>query len=292
MKTEYKLADYKSNVKPSWCPGCGHFSVYNAMLNAFEALQIPPKNLVVASGIGCSSRIPYFINSYGFHSVHGRALPLAIGIKSSNPKMRVVVAGGDGDGFSIGGNHLLHTARKNPDMTYIVMDNAIFGLTKGQNSPTSPIGLTTKINPYESLDDKLNPILIALGNNTSFVARSFSGDIKNLTSLIIQGMEHSGFAFIHVMSPCVQYNAEVTYETVKKNLEPIPEDHDETDRAAAVNLALAKKPMYTGIFYRCDRPTLTTKLNSIRDLAMLKRAGFENIEKEKKILEKISEQFK
>jgi 2-oxoglutarate ferredoxin oxidoreductase subunit beta len=292
MTLKYKVSDYKSHVKPSWCPGCGHYAVLNAMLHSFAELQIPPENLVVVSGIGCSSRIPYFINSYGFHSVHGRALPMAIGVKASNPKNRVVVAGGDGDGFSIGGNHILHTARKNPDMTYIVMDNAIYGLTKGQNSPTSPQELHTKVNPYESIDEKLNPVLIALGNNTSFIARSFSGDTKNLENLILQGMEHRGFAFIQVMSPCIQYNTEITYEYLKKNLQPLPEDHDVTDRAAAVWLALQKKPMYTGIFYKVERPTLKDKLNDVRDVAMMKRGSPEVVEKEKRLLSEMIDQFK
>lgn len=291
MQTKLTSTDYKSQVKPSWCPGCGHFSVLGAMLKAFSELQIPPENLVVASGIGCSSRIPYFINSYGFHSVHGRALPLSVGIKSANPKIRVVVAGGDGDGFSIGGNHVLHTARKNPDMTYIVMDNAIYGLTKGQNSPTSPIQLHTKVNPYESLDEKLNPVLIALGNDTSFIARGFSGDIKQLTDIIIQGMEHKGFSFIHVMSPCVQYNSEVTFESVRKNLQPIPETHDTSDRAGAVKLALEKTPMYTGVFYDVNRKTLKEKLNEVREVAQ-HSVGSKIEAEEMGILQNLMEQFK
>lgn len=291
MKTQLSPEDYKSHVKPSWCPGCGHFSVFTAMTRAFSELQIPLESLVIASGIGCSSRIPYFFKSYGFHSVHGRALPLSIGIKSVNPKIRVVVAGGDGDGFSIGGNHMLHASRKNPDMTYIVMDNAIYGLTKGQSSPTSPVELHTKVNPYESLDDKLNPVLIALGNNTSFIARGFSGDIKQLTEIIIEGMEHRGFSFIHVMSPCVQYNTHVTFDSVRKNLKPLPENHDVSDRAACVKLALEKAPMYTGIFYKQDRKTLKDKLNEVRDVAMLKNDP-ETAEKEKRILQNIMDQFK
>lgn len=291
MTVNYKPEDYKNQVKPSWCPGCGHYSVYSALLNAFSTLNLPPENIVIASGIGCSSRIPYFFKTYGFHGVHGRALPLAVGIKSAKTRTRVVVCGGDGDGFSIGGNHILHTARKNPDMTYIVMDNAIYGLTKGQNSPTSPIGLHTKVNPYENLDEKLNPVLIALGNDTSFIARAFSGNVKQLTDTIIQGMEHRGFSFIHVMSPCVQYNTEVTYDSLKKNLQPLPENHDVTDRAAAVWLALQKSPMYTGIFYNVDKPTLTDKLNEVRDVAMRKDFP-EKQEKEKRILASMMSKFK
>lgn len=268
MKKTIEPIDYKGNVKPAWCPGCGNHSVINAMFKAFTTLQIDPDNLVVASGIGCSSRIPYFINSYGFHGVHGRALPLAIGIKATNPRVRVVVAGGDGDGFSIGGNHLLHAARKNPDMTYIVMDNAIYGLTKGQNSPTSPAELHTKINPYESLDDKINPVLIALGTNISFIARGFAGDNDFLTNLIIEGMEHRGFSFIHVMSPCVQYNTYITYDYLKKNKQLIPEDHDISDRAEAVKLALAKTPLYMGIFYRQNRSTLRDRIDEVKDTAL------------------------
>lgn len=288
--TKYTIEDYKSRVKPTWCPGCGNFAVLNAMLKSFAHLQIPPEDLVVASGIGCSSRIPYFINSYGFHSVHGRALPLAIGIKSTNPKARVVVAGGDGDGFSIGGNHMLHTSRKNPDMTYIVMDNAIYGLTKGQNSPTSPIELHTKINPYENIDEKMNPVLIALGNDTSFIARGFAGDPNQCMDLIVRGMEHTGFSFIHIMSPCVQYNTEVTYASVKERMAPIPEKHDTSDRVAAVNMALEKDPLYMGVFYDVTRSTLKHKLDDVRQTAKVK-AGPVIEEKEYKILSNIMEQF-
>lgn len=283
--------DYKNHVKPSWCPGCGHFAVFNALLKAFSTLGIPPEQLVVASGIGCSSRIPYFIKTYGFHSVHGRALPLSIGIKSANPKLRVVVAGGDGDGFSIGGNHMLHTARKNPDMTYIVMDNAIYGLTKGQNSPTSPTQLHTKVNPYENLDEKLNPVLIALGNDTSYIARGHSANPKQLTELVIEGMEHRGFSFLHIMSPCVQYNNEVTYESLKKTMRPLPEDHNREDRAAAVYLALQKQPLYSGVFYKTIKPTLTDKLDAVRIVA--KRKVSPKIgEKEMRKLDNMMEQFK
>ncbi|MGD9580844.1 MAG: 2-oxoacid:ferredoxin oxidoreductase subunit beta [Vampirovibrionia bacterium] len=291
MTSNYKPEDYKNHVKPSWCPGCGHYAVFNAMLNAFSTLGIPPENIVVASGIGCSSRIPYFCKTYGFHSVHGRALPLSIGIKSTNPKLRVVVAGGDGDGFSIGGNHILHASRKNPDMTYIVMDNAIYGLTKGQNSPTSPVQMHTKVNPYENLDEKLNPVLVALGNNTSYIARGHSADPKQLTELVIEGMEHRGFSFLHIMSPCVQYNTEVTYESLKKAMRPLPEDHNRQDRAAAVYLALQKVPLYSGVFYKNERPTLTDKLNEVRHVA--KRKVSPKIgEKEMRKLQDMMEQFK
>ena len=171
--TEYKPNDYKSAVKPSWCPGCGDYSVLNALMGAMADLNLNPADTTIVSGIGCSSRFPFFTSTYGFHSIHGRALPVAIGLKSANPKINVITVGGDGDGFSIGGNHFIHASRKNPDITYIVMDNEIYALTKGQNSPTSH-EIVTKVSPYMSVEERVNPVMMALSFNTSFVARGFS----------------------------------------------------------------------------------------------------------------------
>ena len=170
------LNEYKSDTKPSWCPGCGNYAVLTALLSSFSELGIDPDNTVIVSGIGCSSRLPFFTKTYGFHSIHGRALPIATGIKVATPKRDVITVGGDGDGFSIGGNHFIHTSRKNPDITYIVMDNEIYGLTKGQNSPTSHEDLITKVNPYEAVEDRINPVLMALSFDTSFIGRGFAGD--------------------------------------------------------------------------------------------------------------------
>lgn len=260
--TEYKPNDYKNSTKPSWCPGCGDYSVLNALMGAMSELNFKPDDTAIVSGIGCSSRFPFFTSTYGFHSIHGRALPVAIGLKVANPGINVITVGGDGDGFSIGGNHFLHASRKNPNITYIVMDNEIYALTKGQNSPTSH-EIITKVNPYMAIEDRINPVMMALSFESSFVARGFSGDVAQLKDLILQAILHRGFSFVHVLSPCVQYNNKVTYESIKEHIIPIPDGHDVTDRIAGMHLVLQPGTYYTGIIYKQERPTLADKLNEV-----------------------------
>jgi len=255
--------DYKSNVKPTWCPGCGDYAVLAALTSVFAELNLNPDETTIVSGIGCSSRFPFFAKTYGFHSIHGRALPIAIGLKTSRPEITVVTVGGDGDGFSIGGNHFIHAARKNPNITYIVMDNEIYALTKGQNSPTSHNDLLTKVNPYESIEQRINPVLMALSFEASFVARGFSGDLPQLKQLIKMGIEHNGFSFIHVLSPCVQYNDKITYESLKERIVPLPEDHDVTDIISGMKLAFTHDYVYTGLLYKTQKPTLEEKFEAI-----------------------------
>jgi len=262
--------EYKSSVKPTWCPGCGNYAVLNAILCSFSELNIDPDDTVIVSGIGCSSRLPFFTRSYGFHSIHGRALPISTGIKVANPSRTVITVGGDGDGFSIGGNHFIHASRKNPNITYIVMDNEIYGLTKGQNSPTSHDDLKTKVNPYEAIEERINPVLMALSFDTSFIARGFSGDPNQLKDLIIRGIRHTGFSFIHIMSPCVQYNHKVTYETLKQRIKKLPEDHNTKDRIEGMKLAFTNENLYTGLFYHVDKPTFNDKLKTVNELALSK----------------------
>lgn len=261
--TEYKPNDYKSAVKPSWCPGCGDYSVLNALMGAMADLNLNPADTTIVSGIGCSSRFPFFTSTYGFHSIHGRALPVAIGLKSANPKINVITVGGDGDGFSIGGNHFIHASRKNPDITYIVMDNEIYALTKGQNSPTSH-EIVTKVSPYMSVEERVNPVMMALSFNTSFVARGFSGDVVQLKDLITQAISHRGFSFVHVLSPCMQYNDKITYDSVKEKIRPVPENHNLSDRIAGMQLVLEVGTYYTGVIYKQERPTLGDKLNEVK----------------------------
>ena len=260
---EYKPNDYKSAVKPSWCPGCGDYSVLNALMGAMADLNLNPSDTTIVSGIGCSSRFPFFTSTYGFHSIHGRALPVAIGLKSTNPKTNVITVGGDGDGFSIGGNHFIHASRKNPDITYIVMDNEIYALTKGQNSPTSH-EIVTKVSPYMSVEERVNPVMMALSFNTSFVARGFSGDVAQLKDLITQAISHRGFSFVHVLSPCMQYNDKITYESVKEKIRPVPDNHNLSDRIAGMQLVLEVGTYYTGVIYKQERPTLGDKLNEVK----------------------------
>jgi len=246
--------DYKSRVKPTWCPGCGDFGLLASLLQALAQLALDPAQTVVVSGIGCSSRLPFFVRTYGFQTAHGRALPLATGLKIANPDLTIIVVGGDGDGFSIGGGHLVHAARRNPDITYLVMDNEIYGLTKGQTSPTSPLGFKTRSTPYGSADMPVNPLAWALSCGASYAARGFSGQPKQLTDLIVEGIQHPGFAFVQVMSPCVTFNNTLTQW--RAATAPLPDDYDPGDRMAALAQAFRGDVLPVGLFYREIRPTL------------------------------------
>lgn len=246
--------DYKSEVKPTWCPGCGDFGVLNAAFRGLAELKLPTDQTVVVSGIGCSSRFPHFMKTFGFHSVHGRALPVAQGLKMARPDLNVITVGGDGDFFSIGAGHLIHAALRNIDITVVVMDNEIYGLTKGQTSPTSPHGHVTKSTPYGLLASQFNPIATALSLNVSFVARGYSAKPKDLAALIQQGVQHKGFSFIHALSPCPTFYH--TFDAWDAAVTPIDSSHDSHDKAKAIALALETEKQYTGIFYKEERPTM------------------------------------
>jgi 2-oxoglutarate ferredoxin oxidoreductase subunit beta len=218
------LQEFKGKVDPDWCPGCGDFGVLSALQKALVDLQIQPHNVVTISGIGCSSNLPGYINTYGMHTLHGRALAVATGVKLANHDLTVVVTGGDGDGFGIGGNHFIHTMRRNVDLLYLAMDNQIYGLTTGQVSPTSSVGMKTKSTPFGSVEGPINPITLALAAGATFIARGFSGDQKHLTDLIKQGLKHKGFSFIDVFSPCVTYNHDNTYPWFKQRVKRLEDD--------------------------------------------------------------------
>ncbi len=257
--------DYKSEVKPTWCPGCGDFGVLNAAFRGLAGLKVAPDQTVIVSGIGCSSRFPHFMKTFGFHSVHGRALPVAQGLKMARPDLTVVAVGGDGDFFSIGAGHLVHAALRNIDITVIVMDNEIYGLTKGQTSPTSPTGHVTKSTPYGLMASQFNPIATALSLNVTFVARGYSAKPKEVAALIEQGVQHRGFSFIHVLSPCPTFYK--TFDAWDAATTPIPADHDPADRSKAVLLALETEQLFTGLFYRTERPTMDQEAQRLAEQA-------------------------
>ncbi|MFP4346172.1 MAG: 2-oxoacid:ferredoxin oxidoreductase subunit beta [Anaerolineales bacterium] len=262
----YKTKDYKSGVRPIWCPGCGDYAVLNALMRAFAQLEIAPERIAVASGIGCSSRFPAFLQTYGFHGIHGRPLPLATGIKLGKPELTVVAVGGDGDGFSIGGGHLPHAARRNVDLTYIVMDNSIYGMTKGQPSPTTPPGTVRKASPYGSLERPLNPLMMLLAYEASFVARAFSGEIKQMVEIIKSALQHPGFAFVQVLSPCVSFYD--SYDHYRGIAEPLPEEHDRSDLMEAMRLARVGTPQYLGIFYEeRERRSYSAQIEDLQERA-------------------------
>jgi 2-oxoglutarate ferredoxin oxidoreductase subunit beta len=249
---ERTIEDFKSGVKPTWCPGCGDFGVLNAVYNAMRAQGFDPKDVVLVSGIGCSSRLPFFSSTYGFHSVHGRTMPIATGIKVANPNLKVLVLGGDGDAFAIGGGHFIHAARRNLDVCYVVMDNAIYGLTKGQTSPTSMVGFVTKTTPKGTPDRPVNPLQLALASGATFVARAFSGKPKELADLIVQGMNHRGFALIDTYSPCPTFNKVNTFKYYRDEATDLPKDHDPSDPSQAWMRAASVDPLYLGLLYRSE----------------------------------------
>ncbi len=246
---ELTIDEYKSGEKPTWCPGCGDFGVLNAVYNALLAKGYNSKDVVCISGIGCSSRLPYFMSTYGFHSIHGRAMPIATGIKVGNPELKVLAFGGDGDAFAIGAGHFVHAVRRNLDLTYVIMDNAIYGLTKGQTSPTSMVGFQTKTTPSGSIDRPLNPLMLAITAGATFVARAFSGKPKELADLIVKGIDHKGFAVIDVFSPCPTFNKVNTFKAYREEVASVPANHDPSDKVAALGLANSEHPLYTGVIY-------------------------------------------
>ena len=234
------MADLKGKVDPDWCPGCGDFGVLAAVQKALVELQIPKHEVATISGIGCSSNFPGFIDTYGMHTLHGRSLPVASGMKLANHAMTVLVTGGDGDGFGIGAGHFVHTMRRNLDLTYIVMDNQIYGLTTGQTSPTSRIGMKTKSMPFGNVDAPVNPISLALAAGATFVARGFSAEQKHLTELLKRAIQHKGFSFIDVFSPCVTYNHDNTFQWFRPRVKKLEDNpaYDPTDFQAAVEKSL------------------------------------------------------
>ncbi len=250
MSDRYTQLDYKSYQKPVWCVGCGHFGILAGVYQAFATLQIPPEEIAMISGIGCSSRLPGYVRTYGFNAVHGRALPIAIGTKLARPETIVLAMTGDGDALSIGMGHFPHAARRNVDMTVIMMDNGIYGLTKGQVSPTLTEGEITKTTIYGNIDPPIDAARFALGCQTSFIARSSSLDPKHLAEMIVLGIRHKGFSFIHALSPCVTFRGRNQYSWIRENTEPLPENYDPHDFTSALDVVYGKGKLCTGVIYQ------------------------------------------
>jgi 2-oxoglutarate ferredoxin oxidoreductase subunit beta len=201
-----KVSDYRTSVFADWCPGCGDFGIHTAIQMALAELQLQPHQVVIVSGIGCSGKTPHFTYANGVHTLHGRTLPFAMGIKLANPDLEVIAAGGDGDGLGIGAGHFVNMGRRNIDMTYIIHDNAVYGLTKGQASPTLKLGLQTKSLPKPNLNAAVNPIALALAAGYTFIARGYAYDVKHLKDVLVQAIEHKGLAFVNIQQPCPTYN--------------------------------------------------------------------------------------
>jgi 2-oxoglutarate ferredoxin oxidoreductase subunit beta len=236
---ESRLFDIRSENLPTWCPGCGYFGIHQGLNNAIQELGLPHHRIVTVSGIGCAGRYPFFTNTYGLHTVHGRTLPVATGVKLASPELTVFAVGGDGDGLGIGGGHLPHIIRRNIDVNYLLFDNSIYGLTKGQPSPSSPLGFKTKASPRGNTDTPLNATLMALSYGATFVARLFAGDPETITQALIQGIQHAGFSFFHIYSSCVTFDKEFkTWQNLKQWVHPLPAGHDPSDLKRAMNEAM------------------------------------------------------
>ncbi|HSF17464.1 MAG TPA: 2-oxoacid:ferredoxin oxidoreductase subunit beta [Vicinamibacteria bacterium] len=257
--TELKPKDFKGKVDPDWCPGCGDFGLLNAVQKALAELGRRPHEVLCVSGIGCSSNFPGFINTYGMHTLHGRALAVATGAKFANHELTVIATGGDGDGYGIGGNHFAHTARRNVDLTYLVMNNQIYGLTTGQVSPSSSLGMKTKSTPFGNLERPVNPITSSIMNGATYVARGFSGHGKQLVTLIREAILHKGFSLVDVFSPCVTFNHDNTYDFFRGRIKKLEDEaHDPTDWKSACEKAMEwGDRIYTGLFFKNEEvPTL------------------------------------
>ncbi len=257
----YNWKDYRSEANVIWCPGCGDYGVLNALYHTLADLQLDPSTVAVISGIGCSSRLPGYVSTYGFNSIHGRPLPIAEGVKLASPDTTVIAVGGDGDGLAIGAGHFPHAARRNINMTYIMMDNGIYGLTKGQTSPTSPFQLKTKSSAYGNPEHPLNPSVLAIAYGASLVARGVAGNPRLLRSLFQEGISHNGFSFIHVPSPCVTFRGGELFEYYRNHTQLVGEGHDLHDRCEAFRLAEQEDPIHVGVLYRNDRSTLEEELD-------------------------------
>jgi len=255
---------YRSGALPTWCPGCGYFSVSEGVTKALTRLEIPAHDVVVVSGIGCASRFPFFLEAYGFHTLHGRTLPVATGVKQANDSLTLLAIGGDGDAFAIGAGHIPHAARRNVDITYLVLDNGIYGLTKGQTSPTSALGFVTTTSPFENRDQPLNPLMMLLSYRASWVGQGYAGRPHDLAELIAAAIAHRGFSYLHVLSPCVTFDkTDKTYARLDLEVRDLPADHDGADLMAAMAEAQRAEAPALGVYFREDRPTLGDAMDEI-----------------------------
>lgn len=264
---------YQGREKPTWCSGCGDYGILAAVKNALAELEIPPHRALIVSGIGCGSKLPHYMRVNGFHGIHGRALPIATAAKLANHALTVLVVAGDGDSYGIGGNHLLHACRRNPDITHLVEDNRIYGLTKGQYSPTSEQGSLTVTSPEGSVELGFNPLAVAIAAGASFVARGYVGDLKHLTGLIVRGVQHKGYALIDILQPCVTFNRVNTYEFYNERVYRLEEtDHDPHDRLTAFRRAFEwGERIPIGLFYEEERPTHEESFPALREGPLVER---------------------
>jgi 2-oxoglutarate ferredoxin oxidoreductase subunit beta len=239
--------DYNGEI--SWCPGCGDYKILESLKAALEEIGLAPTNVAVVSGIGQAAKMPHYLKCHSVNGLHGRALPLATGIKASNRGLTVIAVGGDGDMYGEGGNHFMHAIRRNPDITNIVCNNMIYGLTKGQGSPTTPLGMKTPTQPFGVTSQPLNPLLVALSCGADFVARASAADAARTKEIIVRAIRHKGYALVDIFQPCVSFNKVNTWQWLMGNTKWLDEDRDTSDKLTAMDLAMRTDPYLLGVFY-------------------------------------------
>lgn len=245
------IKDYDlGSIDIAWCPGCGNYAILNTLKQTLAELKISPQQLVVVSGIGQAAKIPQYFKTNYFNGLHGRALPPATGIKSANPSLTVIAESGDGDMYGEGGNHFIHTIRRNPDITNIIHNNMVYGLTKGQASPTSELGFRTPIQITGVVSEPFNPLSIAIALDASFVARAFAGDIKETKEIMKKAITHKGYALVDIFQPCITFNKINTYEWFKEHTYYLDSTHDITNRLESFKKSIERAKLPLGIFYK------------------------------------------
>ena len=270
-----EVKDFASLVRPTWCPGCGDFGILNALKRALASLDLEPHQVLLVSGIGCGSKLPDYMKANGFHAIHGRALPIATGAKLANHELKAIAVHGDGDGYGIGGNHFLHTMRRNIDLVDIVQNNQVYGLTKGQYSPTSERGFVTKTSPEGAIELAVNPVALALAAGATFISRGFAGELPHLAQLIAQAIEHRGYALVDVLQPCITFNKVNTYDWFRARVYKLEEEegYDPSNREAAWEKAFEwgdRIPI--GMFYQVEGvPTYEDQVPALRTGPLVKQ---------------------
>lgn len=266
-----KAVEFNSGKIPNWCPGCGNFAIWNAIKGALAELDINGKDIVNISGIGCSGKMLNYLRTYGFHTLHGRTMPVATGVKLTNHKLTVIVNGGDGDGYGMGMGHFIHAIRRNLNITYLIHNNHVYGLTTGQASPTTDKGLKSKSTPHGVIDEPLNGLFVSLSAGATFIARGYSGDLEHLKSIIKAGIMHNGFAHIEILQPCVTFGKHYGYEYYDERVYRIADDHNPENFEEALKLIREKDKISLGIIYRIDRLTQEEQLPQIKDKTLIEQ---------------------
>ena len=247
--------DFKDKIDIAWCPGCGNYSIRKELLSALRELKLAKENVVLVSGIGQAAKMPQYINTSYFNGLHGRGLPPATAIKACNPELTVIALGGDGDMYGEGGNHFLHATRRNPDITLFVHNNMVYGLTKGQASPTTRLGMETPLQVFGVFEKPLNPIALAISLDVTFVSRVFCGDIEQTKEVMKKAIAHKGFSLVDIFQPCVSFNKINNYKWFKDNTYYIPDDFDRSDRVKAFKKSIEEEPFPLGIIYKSNHRT-------------------------------------